>query len=219
MSKKMILAALNERLPHGITGFAGFTPMPADMVIETLEKATLWQGPRDLLEHMTEFRQVIPYVVVQVGDKVVSYTRTPSGEEAGLHGKVSVGVGGHIDGRDVWCSTVNGKTNILIQDTLRCCVLREVHEELGLQLDTDHGINIMGFVVAKGSLVDDVHIGVVCGVRLTPEEFRTVNPEEADGVGQLQLLAPEDLNPFETRLEAWTHALKPHLAFILGRPD
>lgn len=61
---------------------------------------------RALLEKESQFRQLLPYVIVtQTGeDGVVKYApflRTPKAGEVGLHGKVSVGWGGHIDAEDV----------------------------------------------------------------------------------------------------------------------
>ena len=53
--------------------------------------------PRPEAEQDPGYRQIIPYVLLCRGEKVFATRRLNKGGEARLHGKVSVGIGGHIN--------------------------------------------------------------------------------------------------------------------------
>ena len=87
--------------PHG---FAGLDDGP-DRRGHSRQFAT-WTGrirekgffvERRWAEHDSSFKQVIPYTVVTHGDEVLLLKRLEQGGEARLHGKLSIGVGGHIN--------------------------------------------------------------------------------------------------------------------------
>jgi predicted NUDIX family phosphoesterase len=46
------------------------------------------------------FKQLIPYVLIICGDKILRYRRGKGGQETRLHGLYSVGIGGHISEED-----------------------------------------------------------------------------------------------------------------------
>jgi predicted NUDIX family phosphoesterase len=46
------------------------------------------------------FKQLIPYVLLISGDKILRYRRGKGGQETRLHGLYSIGVGGHISDED-----------------------------------------------------------------------------------------------------------------------
>src|SRR5205085_380794 len=46
------------------------------------------------------YKQLIPYVLLLCGERVLRYRRGRGGEETRLHGQYSVGVGGHISEED-----------------------------------------------------------------------------------------------------------------------
>ena len=52
---------------------------------------------RRYTETDSSFKQIIPYCLVTCGDSVFLLRRTKKGGEARLHGRLSVGVGGHIN--------------------------------------------------------------------------------------------------------------------------
>ena len=62
-------------------------------------------APRRLVEEDPTLKQLIPYVVYKYGvegmePQIFRYTRTKMQGEARLHGKMSIGVGGHINPSD-----------------------------------------------------------------------------------------------------------------------
>lgn len=185
----------------------GFVLLPEGDVVRLLNSAGYWLGPRNDLEKLPAFRQLIPYVVTVVEDKIVAYERTPKGGEARLHGKLAIGLGGHIDLGDA-TSNADGHFDILA--TLHKATERELIEEIG-----GHnlgGAKIAGIIVMNTTEVDQVHLGVVVVQHMDELPAR----EAEDAIGNLQTLTIEELAAEEARLENWTKTLLPHLAALKG---
>lgn len=203
--KRLILAVAADDLPAQILE-TGFHQLTDANVLTILEDCDTWFGPRSVLEDFDAYRQIIPYVIVAVGDKVVSYVR--QGGETRLHGKISFGAGGHIDLGDAQTDD-NGHFDV--EGTLNEATLRELGEELVIDLlDDEISYEQVGLLVENATEVDRVHIGVVGIVRL-PEA-----PESTDETGEIQLLSVEELQAVEGRLENWSKILLPHLSELLG---
>lgn len=199
-SLRLILAAKTEGLPTELKS-SKFLPMAHQQAIRTLEGAGLWLGPRPVLEETEEFRQIIPYIVLQYGSELIRYTRTPAGGETRLHGRTSVGLGGHVNLGDV--ETSGDAINLVC--TLENAADRELQEELG-------GIGIIskqwiGLVVDNESAVGRVHIGVVGLWRL--HSLPGGISEEA--VGEVSLSSMSELKADLDRLETWSVMLLPWL--------
>jgi predicted NUDIX family phosphoesterase len=56
--------------------------------------------PRDAMEHDPSFKQVIPYLVLRDGPQYFLMLRTAAGGDPRLHGRYSIGVGGHLNPGD-----------------------------------------------------------------------------------------------------------------------
>lgn len=190
---RLILATETCRLPEPL-GLTGFSEMAHGEAIDAVQRAGLWLGPRVVLEETEGFRQIIPYVVLKVGDKIVHYTRTPSGGESRLHGRVSVGLGGHIDLSDI----IRQGEGIDLKATLDAAAMREVEEELG-KLEC-LGRQWAGVLVDNGSPVSRVHLGLVALWELA------VAPASAaeDAIGDVGLSTVDELLANSDRLEAWS---------------
>lgn len=55
---------------------------------------------RDRMESDPAFKQVIPYLVLRDGERYFLMQRTAAGGDARLHGRYSIGVGGHLNPGD-----------------------------------------------------------------------------------------------------------------------
>ncbi len=203
INQKIILAVPAEGLPP-VLQRTSFVPMTEDQVLTTLYRAGPWLGPRSQLEEMPTFRQVIPYVALKCGDKWVRYTRTPAGGEKRLHGRVSIGLGGHIDLSDV---VMTGDSVDLVQ-TLTGAAQREVEEELG-------GVNPVsqrwtGLLVDNDNAVGRVHIGVVAVWEVTS----VPHGSNEDAIGDTGLATLQELKADERRLETWSSLLVRYLAQV-----
>ena len=161
----------------------------------TLYRAGLWIGPRAQLEQMPAFRQVIPYVILKVGDRLVRYTRTEAGNEQRLHGRVSIGLGGHIDLADMSID----QDGIDLPNTLQAAAQREVDEEL-TGIDSRRR-QWQGLLVDNDSDVGKVHIGVVaCWYLRTPP-----HGSQEDAIGEIGLATLDQLHQLpQDRLETWS---------------
>ena len=56
--------------------------------------------PRALMEEDPSFKQIIPYLVLRDGDRYFLMQRTNAGGDPRLHGRYSIGVGGHLNPGD-----------------------------------------------------------------------------------------------------------------------
>lgn len=105
---------------------------------------------RRYAEEHPEFKQPIPYVAVCREDQVLCLTRLSTQGEKRLHGKKSIGVGGHInpcdqDGEDLFANACR----------------RELHEELVLPSDSPLPLSPVGLLNDDTTAVGAVHVGLV----------------------------------------------------------
>lgn len=117
-------------------------------------RATIWARGRYLDRAVAEedptHKQVIPYVVVRDADRVFLMSRTDAGGDPRLHGKASIGVGGHLNPVDEG------------GDALMSGLRREWVEEL--ETDWEPEFELVGFLNDDTNPVGAVHLGVVFSV-------------------------------------------------------
>ena len=93
-----VLVLPREALPGGCD-FHGIRK--ADSVtLEALRGAVAARGTyleRPAAEEDPSHKQLIPYVVVRDGERVFLMERSDAGGDRRLHGKASIGVGGHLN--------------------------------------------------------------------------------------------------------------------------
>jgi predicted NUDIX family phosphoesterase len=131
-------------------------------------------------------KQLIPYVVVRDGDAVFLMQRTDAGGDARLHGKASIGVGGHLNPVD------RG------EDALLAGLRREWDEEL--VTDWEPEFVLVGLLNDDSNPVGAVHLGVVFTVEAAG---RPVTVREHDKlVGRFA--APDEIAAAWGRLETWS---------------
>ena len=102
--------------------------------------------PRPEAEVDPSFKQIIPYVSIVRGDEVFATRRLNKGGEARLHGKMALGVGGHMNEID--------ETG---DDWLMNCLWREVEEEVAMEDMGD--LTLRGLINDGGDAVGSVHLG------------------------------------------------------------
>lgn len=110
------------------------------------------RGP---LELDVNCKQIIPYVIIgsKVNETFLTYTRPNKGNESRLHGKISIGFGGHIE----TCDTGDA---INLDDVIINCARREIKEELSLWTN-DLTYKTLGYINDDSNPVGRVHFGVV----------------------------------------------------------
>lgn len=189
------LGAMTERVlvvpragvPGG-TDFTGIRRMP-DGGLEELRTAVGRHGTyldRPLAEDDPSFKQLIPYVIVRDGDAVFLMHRTDAGGDPRLHGKASIGVGGHLNPVDEG------------EDALMAGLRREWSEELVAEWEPE--FRLLGLLNDDSNPVGSVHLGVVfevdaAGRRVDVREHDKLTGDFADAD---MLAASWD------RLETWS---------------
>ncbi|MDK2792954.1 MAG: hypothetical protein PWQ25_1817 [Deferribacteres bacterium] len=106
---------------------------------------------RDICEKNTDYKQIIPYVIVKHLDKIACYQR--KGSEKRLHGKYSIGIGGHVELQDYIFE--------VLEPTIKNAVYRELSEEF---LDFDFyktEISFLGLINEEITDVGLTHLGFV----------------------------------------------------------
>ncbi len=186
-----------RRYPHGLelldtSAMAG--------VVKRIRKYGFFVERRHA-ELDSSLKQVIPYCVMLRGDEIFLMRRLAAGGEARLHGKRSVGVGGHInpvdersdggaDGADR-----EGPADDVIAEGLR----REIAEEL--YVEGDWRARPVGLLNDDSTDVGSVHVGLVAIVSASGE----VSVRETDvlegafvSIAALRQMLADERDTFET---------------------
>lgn len=122
--------------------------------------------PRDLCETDERYLQIIPYVsIINENGEYFSYERGSAGNEARLHAKRSIGLGGHID----------NPVTTTIEDLIVDEAARELEEEVGLVVDKQDLYEALngGIIIREtGTAVDRVHLGVAFEIYAHSSELK-----------------------------------------------
>jgi predicted NUDIX family phosphoesterase len=170
----------------------GFTRRQDAGLLVDIE-ASLGFVERGQAETNPDLKQIIPYVVVRQSQRVLIVERLTGGGERRLHGKLSLGIGGHINPIDG--PSAGEPTSGLVARTRD----RELAEDLWL--DGVAAIDLLGTINDDTSAVGAVHLGVVFGVRLATGG--TVSVREVDALHG-SLLPWIEVVPLAQRLETWS---------------
>ena len=119
---------------------------------------------RALVEEDSSWKQIIPYVIVRHADRYLLVRRTNRQTESRLHGKYSVGIGGHINDAEKFGAD---------QNVLEAGLERELEEEIHL-LGRRRSLSLAGIISDDSTPVGQVHLGLVFLLETESSDF-TVN--------------------------------------------
>lgn len=173
---------------------------------------------REMLEGNSNYRQIIPYLVVREktaqGPRISVYRRTKQGGEGRLHDKSSIGYGGHMDLADV----ISNRASSIIdwRSTLYLALQRELNEELKIILpkaDYEKGnwptIEITDqLIIDETTPVNAVHLGLICFVDVPEGTVVESNEDQINIAGFFTLEEAKN----EAKLEDWSK-------FVLSEAD
>ena len=171
--------------------FEGLSLEPERYIAAFLDPANNLFLPRSAAEQDPTHKQLIPYLVIRHGNRVLCYTRGKSGGEARLHAKMSIGIGGHINDGDTHAEHFDEAAYFR-------AVERELHEEL--EITGDYRQRIAALLNDDSNEVGRVHLGVV---HLIDVESPDIRPRE-DAIRDLEFLTAAELAPRRERLESWS---------------
>jgi predicted NUDIX family phosphoesterase len=153
-------------------------------------------------EQDKRYKQLIPYVLILCGDRILRYRRGKGGQETRLHGLFSVGIGGHIaDEDDNLFSAHRG-----YHDGMR----RELKEEVDIDATNEVPVALIN---DDSTEVGYVHFGVVHVMHVASE----------DVVGHRSgIVAPEFVSIAEatkelSAYETWSRFCLENLNALLSR--
>jgi predicted NUDIX family phosphoesterase len=182
-----VLVLPRAAVPGGCD-FLGVRPAD-DATLAALRSSVEQHGrylERPIAENDPGHKQLIPYVVVRDGDRVFLMERTDAGGDARLHGKASIGVGGHLNPVD------DG------DDALMAGLRREWDEELTAGWTPE--FRLVGLLNDDSNPVGAVHLGVVFAVEADGRAVAVREREKLAGA----FVAPDAVRAAWDRLETWS---------------
>lgn len=181
---EQVLVVKREKIEQYIDGRNGLIRDNTEKLLDIIMNEHEFL-PRPEAEERPDFKQIIPYVILLRGDKVFVTRRLNKGGEARLHGKISIGVGGHINPADE-------EGNLLLRG-----LWREIHEEVALD---KHGELVScGFINDDTNSVGSVHLGACFTLRVEGD----VSVRETEKLEGLWMTLPELKSNYDN-METWT---------------
>ena len=98
MTGERVFVVPRASLPDG-AGWYGLRTDDLETFVAAVERDGRYE-PREAMELDPGFKQIIPYLVLRDGERYFLMQRTAAGSDARLHGRYSIGVGGHLNPGD-----------------------------------------------------------------------------------------------------------------------
>ena len=148
------------------------------------------------------YKQLIPYVLILCGDRILRYRRGKGGQETRLHGLFSVGIGGHIaDEDDNLFSAHRG-----YHDGMR----RELKEEVDIEATNEVAVALIN---DDSTEVGQVHFGVVHVMHVPNEEV----VGHRSGIVAPEFVSIADATKDLSAYETWSRFCLENLDALISR--
>lgn len=174
----------------------GITPISEDEMSKMIKDGFFVY--RKDAEYNPDYLQIIPYVLIKHKDEYFTVTRI--GGEERLIGKISLGMGGHINPEDM-PSSEEGNLGILHNNIYRELEKEELHIDMSLTKE----LTLQGLImfIHPTDIVSQDHIGAFY---LLDTDDSNVSIKESDKlVGDF--LPKEDLIALVDKSESWTRII------------
>lgn len=152
---EVLVLVVSTRLFHELGEFQGLSREPEKYLDVLLKEENGSFLPKDAMEKDPTFKQLIPYVVFRHEElhqqpRYLVYTRTKKQGEKRLHGKRSLGIGGHIESKDA-----------TTKEPYEVGMRRELAEEVVTTDDNYKLSKPVALINDDSNEVGKVHLGVV----------------------------------------------------------
>ncbi len=186
--------------------FQGLNFQPRKYLDAILSRGNNFFLRRDRAEKDPSHKQIIPYVLLTHGEKVLFYVRGKKAGEQRLVAKGSIGIGGHMNDSDESLFALD-------EAAYRAGVEREVAEEIAI--NTKFEDRIVALLNDDSTEVGQVHLGVVHIFKLAESK---VEKREAM-ITNVAFLGEEELLARRDSLETWSQICVDSLERLIGRGD
>src|SRR3954454_17211133 len=171
--------------------FHGLNFEPEKYLSALLSRGNNFFLPRSQAENDPTYKQIIPYVIVAHGGKVLQYLRGKKAGEQRLVAKGSIGIGCHLNDTDESLFAFD-------ENAYRAGVEREVNEEITIASPFED--RVVALLNDDTTEVGRVHLGIVHVFRLAEPK---VEKREAM-ITNLNFLKREQLSAVRDNLETWS---------------
>ena len=151
-----VLVVKTEKLAKFISGRTGLLTEDREAMLDIIINEHEFID-RPAAEEDPSYKQIIPYVVLTRKSLVFATRRLNKGGESRLHGKVSIGIGGHINPVDE-----TDRRSVLMKG-----LERELDEEVYIQRRGE--LVPQGFINDDGNGVGAVHLGLCFSMEVEGE--------------------------------------------------
>ena len=171
--------------------FHGLNFQPGTYLATLLSRGNNFFLPRGQAENDPMHKQIIPYVLLAFGDKVLYYVRGKEAGEQRLVAKGSIGIGGHLNEGDAGLFALD-------DENYNRVVEREVHEEIHL-LATFRN-RVVALLNDDTTEVGRVHLGIVHVFQLAEPKVQ----KRERMITKLSFLGRNELVPLRETMESWS---------------
>jgi len=173
-----------------------------EIYTEILQEYTFVSRPA--AEDDPNFKQIIPYVLVRHGEKYLLLRRFKTQGEKRLHGKLSLGVGGHI----------NPETPMMdYPDIIAASLRRELDEEI--KINSKWEVKLLGVINDDSSDVGKVHLGLGFLLTAASPDFEVNEKDQMSA----QWASVDEIEAVRDQLEAWSQILFDHCIKCQARTE
>lgn len=181
-----VLVVKTEKLAKYISGRTGLLTEDREAMLDIIINEHEFID-RPAAEEDPSYKQIIPYVVLKQKGRVFSTRRLNKGGESRLHGKLSIGIGGHINPVDE-----TDRRSVLMKG-----LERELEEEVYIQRRGD--LVPQGFINDDGNGVGAVHLGLCFSMEVEGE----VSVKETEKLSG-SWLSLQELRSEYDNMETWS---------------
>lgn len=171
--------------------FQGLNFEPRKYLEAILSRGNNFFLRRAVAEKDPTHKQIIPYVLLAHGDKVLFYVRGKKAGEQRLVAKGSIGIGGHMNETDESLFALD-------EAAYRAGVEREVGEEILIQPKFED--QIVALLNDDSNEVGQVHLGIVHVFQLSEPKVK----KNESMITELAFLSREELAARRDSLETWS---------------
>lgn len=181
-----VLVVKTDKLAKFISGKTGLLTADREEMLDIIVNHHEFMD-RPAAEEDPSYKQIIPYVVLTQNGQVFTTRRLNKGGESRLHGKLSIGIGGHINPVDE-----TDRRSVLMKG-----LERELDEEVYIQRRGQ--LIPRGFINDDGNGVGAVHLGL-CFSMEVEGEVSVKETEKLSGAW----LSLQELKSEYNNMETWS---------------